>query len=319
MRWPRIRVSSLLAQQARGAEPMVWSFAVVASAWAAGALLLGAPPQEPRVRGAKVTFERPAAGDHKAVAHSQRARLLSLAVERGETPSPFVPVGMFRATYHATVSLPARDRFHFRIEGRGSVKLSIDDALVLEGALRSGKPLETTQPVRFKKGDNHLRLVFESGAMGDGQFRLFWSGSEFGFEPIFPELLQWAAGDPEVVAGERLRQGQQLFAERRCARCHEFEVRRIGESAFAELDAAGPDLRSVGARVHQSWIAAWLRDPRQIRSDATMPRHVFEKPQDADDLAAWLAQSGSPPAAVEFAAGAVTSGAARFLELGCVA
>ena len=305
---------------------MSWSLAVVASAWAASAWLPAplpqepaaqAPPQEPRVRGAKVTFEGLAA--QTRVVHSQRARLLSLAVERGESPSPFLPVGLFRATWHATVPLPARDRFHFRIEGRGSVKLSLNDELVLEGALRSGKALETTQPVRLKKGDNHLRLVFESGAMGDGQFRVFWSGSEFGFEPIFPELLQWAAGDAEVGAGEQLREGQQLFAERRCARCHEFEVRRIGESAFAELDAAGPDLRGVGARLHQPWVASWLRDPRQFRPDATMPRHAFEKPQDADDLAAWLAESGSPPAAMEFAAGAAAAGAARFLELGCVA
>ena len=300
-------------------------FLAVASALAANAWLLcaspqepaaQAPAQEPRVRGVKVTFAHDVGS--APIVHSQRARLLSLAVERGESPSPFVPAGMFRATYQATVPLPARDRFQFRIEGRGSVKLSLNDELVLEGALRSGKPLETTQPIRLKKGDNHLRLVFESGAMGDGQFRLFWSGSEFGFEPIIPELLQWSAGDAEVAAGEQLREGQQLFAERRCARCHEFERRRIGESAFAELDAAGPDLRSVGARVHQSWIAAWLRDPRQFRSDATMPRHVFEKPQDIDDLAAWLAQSGSP-AAVEFAAGADESGAVRFLQLGCVA
>ncbi|HEU4418270.1 MAG TPA: c-type cytochrome [Planctomycetota bacterium] len=300
---------------------MSWSAVIAAAALSALAQepAAPAPPQEPRVRGAKVTFERPAAGDQKAVVHSQRARLLSLAVERGETPSPFVPVGMFRATWHATVPLPARDRFHFRIEGRGSVKLWINDERVLDGALRSGKPLETTQPVRLKKGDNQLRLVFESGAMGDGQLRLFWSGSEFGFEPIFPEQLQWAAGDAEVGAGEQLREGQQLFVERRCARCHEFEVRRIGESAFAELDAPGPDLRGVGARVKQPWIAAWLRDPKQFRPDATMPRHAFEKPQDADDLATWLAESGSPPAAPALAADAAATGAVRFLELGCVA
>ena len=73
-------------------------------------------------------FERVAAPDQKRVVHSQRARLLSLAVERGESPSPFVPVGMFRATYRAIVPLPARDRFHFRIEGRGSVQLSLADS-----------------------------------------------------------------------------------------------------------------------------------------------------------------------------------------------
>jgi cytochrome c2 len=50
-----------------------------------------------------------------------------------------------------------------------------------------------------------------------------------------------------------------------------------------------------------------------------MPRARFQHARDADDVAAWLASLGSPQAGVEFAAGAAERGAARFLELGCVA
>lgn len=276
------------------------------------------PPPIARAPGAKVTFERVVAGDAERQVHSQRARLLSLAVERGETATPFLPPGMFRATYTATLSLPARDRCRFRLEGRGSAKLAVNGQVVLDGALRPGKPIETSEPARLKKGDNELVLAFESTGMGDGQFRLFWAGSDFGFEPIAPERLSSPEDDAEVRAGEQRRLGLHLFAERRCARCHEFEQRRIGESAFAELDAAAPDLRQAGARMHADWIASWLRDPRAVRPDATMPKMALTA-EECDDIAAYLAGLAPAPAPLAPAAGAVEQGQGLFRQFGCVA
>ncbi|MEO6593840.1 MAG: c-type cytochrome [Planctomycetota bacterium] len=276
-------------------------------------------PQSPGERGAKVTFERLAGPNAKSAAYSQRTRLLSLAVERGETPSPFVQPGMFRATYLATLSLPMRDRYRFRVDGRGSCKLTINGEKVLDGSLRPGKSLETAQPVRLNKGDNDINLVFESSAMGDGQFRLFWAGTDFAFEPIAPERLAWPAGDADLRAGEQLQYGLQLFAERRCARCHDPIERRIGESAFGELDESGPDLRTIAGRARRDWLAAWLRDPREFRPDATMPKFHFAGQKDADDVAAYLAGLGAPLTGPEFAPVAAAAGGKRFRQLGCVA
>lgn len=277
-----------------------------------------APPQAPSARGAKVTFERVLPPGAPPQRISQRARLLSLAVERGETPSPFLEPGLFRATFATTVTLPARDRVRFRVEGRGSVRLEANGEQVLGGALRGAARLESKDPVRLKKGENRLVLHFESLASGEGQLRLYWSGTGFGFEPIAPESLRFDAGDADVLAGERRRDGLQLFAARRCARCHEFETRRVGESAFAELDHAAPDLRTVGSRVRRDWLAAWLQDPRQFRHDATMPRFALSAAE-CGDIAAWLAGLGGAPAPLTFAADAAAKGAERFRQLGCIA
>ena len=145
---------------------------VVVSLHTALALAFTLAPQQPatpaavqggaqgvRAQGAKVIFERVGVDDAKPPRHSQRARLLSLAVERGEAPTPFVQPGLFRATYTTTLQLPARDRCRFRLEGRGSCKLSINGEVVLDGVLRPGKSLETAEPVRLKKGDNELILA----------------------------------------------------------------------------------------------------------------------------------------------------------------
>ncbi|MEZ6037096.1 MAG: c-type cytochrome [Planctomycetota bacterium] len=292
-----------------------WLCSVVAATAAFGGAPGAAAPQAPRARGAKVTFEQVRGGKAK---HVQRARLLSLATERGETPTPFLPVGAYRATFQATVALPSRDRIQFRLAGRGKARLSVNGAVVLEGALRTGKPIETEKAVRLGKGDNDLTLEFESEARGDGQLRLFWSGTDFGFEPIAPELLVHAADDAALLAGEQLQRGHALFVERRCARCHEYDQLRVGESAYAELDQAGPDLRQVGGRVRADFLARWLHDPRKVRPDATMPRFGLDDAQ-CRDIAAWFAEQATAPAAPTFAAPMVAAGRTRFRELGCIA
>ena len=292
-----------------------WLLAVTVLTAAGFERVGNAAPRRATARGAKVTFET-VRGDK--VRHSQRARLLSLAVERGETPTPFLPVGAFRATFDAVVTLPARDRMNFRVDGRGKVKLSVNGKVVLDGRMRGREPLETKKAVRLKKGENDLRVEFDSSARGDGQLRLFWSGYDFGFEPIAPELLSHDPADEDVVKGEQLRAGHALWAERRCARCHDYDELRVTESAYLELDRAGPDLRRVASRAKVGWLAKWMRDPHAVRPDATMPKLPLSD-GDADDIAVYLGGLGAAPPAAAFTKEQREAGAARFRELGCVA
>lgn len=302
---------------------VVWcGLVVLATAWAGRGDAIVATPaaaasraQGPMSQGAKVTFRHLR---ERTAVHSQRARLLSLAVERDELATPFLAEGPFSATFATVVTLPARDRVDFRIEGRGKVTLKINGKVVLDGRLSSRRPLETDKTVRMNKGENDLELVFESGPRGDGQMRLLWSGYDFGFEPIAPERLSYPATDDDVVRGEQLRHGFALFAERRCARCHDFEQLRIAESAFRELDRSGPDLRRVGARVRPAFLVEWLRSPHEVRPDATMPTFALSD-EELRDVALWLSQQGAPLPRPPFADDAAGKGAVRFRELGCVA
>ena len=299
-----VAATLMTAMGSRGAELEVAEASLVVPA-----------PQGALARGAKVTFET-VRGDQ--VRHSERARLLSLAVDRGETPTPFLPVGAFRATYEVIVTLPARDRMKFHLDGRGKAKLTVNGKVVLEGSLSLRKSLETKKAVRLKKGGNDIKIEFESAARGDGALRVFWSGYDFGFEPITPEVMSYPATDEAVLAGEQLRQGHQLFVERRCARCHDFDEVRLADSAYLELDRTGPDLRLVGSRVRQGWMAKWMKDPHEVRPEATMPKFPLAG-SDAVDLASYLVTLGDPQPHAGFSGEQVEAGAARYRELGCVA
>ena len=153
-----------------------WALSAASLSWFGAEVPPG--PQGPQgataslARGAVVTFERRGPADARPEVHVQRARLLSLAVERGETPSPFLSPGWFRASYRATVTLPVRDRYRFRVEGRGSFKLTLNGEVALEGALRPGKPVESKEPSKLKKGGNELQLDFSPTGPADATIAL---------------------------------------------------------------------------------------------------------------------------------------------------
>jgi cytochrome c2 len=250
--------------------------------------------------------------------HSYRADFLSLAVERGETPTPMISPGMFTARFEGTLVLPVRDRYDFRIEGRGSCRMTIGGKEVLKGSLRPGRPLTTSKSVRLQKGDNQVELEIESTGAGEVQLRVYWSSADFGLEPIAPELWRYDAEDADVRRGEQLRHGHQLFVRHRCFLCHGTQE-DFGAGAYSELQQMGPDLRDVGARLNGPWLREWLRDPRAVLPDSRMPKIRVEKDSDYDDMAAWLATLGTPLQGRPFGDQDAEAGRERFAELGCVA
>src|SRR5262245_51884983 len=89
----------------------------VAAMWLCAALpILRAQNQAtpPRATGLKVTYA-PLDPDQrrKEGEHSVRARVLSLCVERGESPTPLIAPGMFEATFRGVLPLQVRDRYRF--------------------------------------------------------------------------------------------------------------------------------------------------------------------------------------------------------------
>ncbi len=238
-----------------------------------------------------------AARDGKAT-DTRRSRLAALGVPAGTPASPFLEVGPFGATWTGDLNLDERSRVRFAAEGRGRVRLSIDGAVVLEGG---GDDLSAirARETRLGRGARAFRLEYESPASGDARLRLLWSGRRFAREPVPSTVFTHDPGTPALVRAAELRRGRDLFAARRCIRCHRSDDHAgLVAHGMPELDADAPSLEGIGSRLDAAWLARWIVEPRAMRPGASMPSlaGLLDAGEDAEaierrarDIAAYLA------------------------------
>src|SRR5688572_11199228 len=118
---------------------------------------------------------------------TREVRMVALHVPTGAAASPFVAPGPFRATWEGNVNLKIRERYTFHAEGRGKLRVLVDEKPILE---LSGEDLsqKSGDEVRLKKGANKLVVVYESPADGDATVRLLWSRKGMPKQPPAPSV-----------------------------------------------------------------------------------------------------------------------------------
>jgi mono/diheme cytochrome c family protein/cytochrome c553 len=277
-------------------------------------------PSEVIESGLTMTVQSQAGGD----ADQRTARVLALYVPTGSAPTPFVAAGPFTATFQGFINKDVWDKVTFTAEGSGSLTFTVNGTAVLEISgpdLAAGK----AGKIKLNKGANPISLVYKSPAEGDARLRLFWSTPEIPVEPVPVTLFTHNSGTKEMRAATKLRQGRELVATMRCTKCHAADPATT--NGMPELAIDAPDLREVGARLNQGWMAAWIRDPKALRAHASMPKLlVADGKSDADldgeaaSMAAYLATLGKADAAT-FPADdvAFARGGQLFAKLACAA
>jgi cytochrome c2 len=250
---------------------------------------------------------------------TRRARLAALVVPEGTPATPFLPVGAFTAKWEGQIVMEMQTEVSFAAEVQGSVKVLLNGETILEGNTRTG-----SQPVKLLKG-NKLTVEFTSPAKGDALLRLLWSGRDFPWEPVPPTVFSHDAHGEAVMKGEQLRAGRLLFAERRCAACHDARnaLPPPGEG-MPELATGAPLFADLHKKFHEPWLAAWINDPQGSRPHSPMPR-VFtggdaeQIDQRAADVAAYLMSLGPAVQSKPPDASLIPQGGALFATLGCIA
>lgn len=268
---------------------------------------------EPK-QGVTLTFSAGGKTDTRA------ARLVALEVPAGQPATPFLPAGPFTARWDASILSDLRAEFSFAADVQGTVKVTLNGAVILEGSARVA-----SQPVKLQKGANPITLEFTSPPKGEAMLRLLWSSKEFPWEPVPPTVFQHDASTPALRVGEGLRDARLLFAQLRCAACHDGAglVPAKGEG-MPELAQDAPVLGELGAKFNEAWLATWINDPHAIRPHTLMPR-VFtggkpgEIDQRAADLAAYFISLGKPEDGKPLDEALVPQGGALFANLGCIA
>lgn len=220
---------------------------------------------------------------------------ISLYVEAGRSPTPFLPAAPFSADWTGWIASEIRDQYAFQADLNGELKLEINGAPVWEAAAAPGTNARPSRPFRLNKGTNAFKLHYAGPPRGDAWIRLSWTTREFPPEPVAPAALSHPP-DPDIQIADRLRLGRELFIEFRCARCH---AGPPPAAALPDLAIDAPDFDGIGSRRNADWLARWIADPASLRPSAHMPRllHGPGAREDAESAAAFLAslKSGSAP------------------------
>ena len=251
------------------------------------------------------------------------SRLVALNVPADKPPTPFLQPGPFKATFTGDLTLRFRMENTFSAHGRGALKVTVNDEVVFDGA---GDDLSKVDGklTKLKRGKNKIVAEYASPKDGDAVVRLMWASKEFMPESVPPNMLSHESSEAAIREHARIREGRELFATLRCAKCHgSGDATMPAADAMAELSMDAPNLADAGSRLNAAWMARWINDPASVRPDASMPRvfHGEQSPQQSADIAAHLATLGtkSADAAVPKPDEATAAAGARlFTGLGCV-
>ena len=263
--------------------------------------------------------------DSKGKKDLRQSRLAALYVKEGDSASPFIEKGAFNAVFKGSLSVKERSRVYFKVIGSGKALLKIagKDVLSLEGEDLSKT---VSKRLRLNQGDHDFELHYTSPAKGDAQVRLLWMGRNFPWEPVGPGFLKHEPSE-ELKKSSLLRHGREVFAANNCIKCHSASELKA-DSVMPELKRDAPSLANAGNKFTESWLAAWIQNPANLRHSATMPKLLKHKSiKDAEasgdssaaDLAAYLMSKKSEDVKkFKFSSDAVKDGGDIFHKLACV-
>lgn len=245
-------------------------------------------------------------------------RLVALDQSVEDSPTPFLPAGPFQLTIAGTLRTPLSGFYDFKIDGTGQAQFWINDDLILKTPERR----QTVDPILLHKGHNRIRIRYTSPEKRNANLQLAWKGHNFGWEPVPPNMFSHDGESEALLIAQRRRLGRELFADHRCAACHETE---IGKQSMFELSLAGPDLSAAGDRIDRDWIQNWLLRPNAFRVNAHMPA-VFgaskQANQDAADVATFLASQQTvekdATASTKNSKKLIDKGESLYEDLGCI-
>ncbi len=120
----------------------------------------------------------------------------------------------------------------------------------------------------------------------------------------------------ELVGGEDIAKGIELFEGLGCFGCH--ETKGFGEDRNSMI---GPDLTEIGSKVNPGWLLEWLKNPKHFRPSTRMPDFRLED-EDAMAITSYLWQNSEgfePGEPEEFDDETIDEGAYLYESIGCLA
>lgn len=252
--------------------------------------------------------------------------------------SPWVTPGSTAYQKVGWLKAPERGTYSFRVLSTSNCLLKINGYQILDnkGTLTDSG----NASVDLHAGFNEIEILsgdpeLSQQEQGTGLFlRVLWSGPDFAEEPLPPTAL-FHAHDMDIEQSQLRREGRELFASLRCARCHTSPdgVHAGDADRWQGLDSTAPSLKGVGERLQPEWIAQHLMEPASLASNRasdwsstrrSMPQ-MFDiaSPSDQEsirDLVAYLTDGASPATPSNPPSTATEKlGRTLYEDLGCIA
>lgn len=174
----------------------------------------------------------------------------------------------FTAEWNGLLKIVKRASYTLSFDGTAGATIRVDDLDV------SGKPVD------LDPGDHPIQITF-TRKPGAARGQLIWSADFFASEPVPPSALVHRDTPPQAALQGRIEAGQLLVEQLNCIACHQTTSTMV-------ISRPGPDLSTVGTRLHPAWFARWLASPRSFRADTAMP-HAPLKADEIRDISAYLA------------------------------
>lgn len=247
------------------------------------------------------------------------SRLAAQFVGEGDNISDMLPAGNgkepFESSWQGYLVLKERITPQFQLLGKGTATLKINGKIV---AKLGDKPGESQQ---LNPGMHKFELHYKSEQNGKGDIRTMWQTDATRQHTIPSKYFQHQTSE-HLIGSLDIRHGRDLVMKQNCIQCHTNDIK--DDTMLPELKEMGPNMKGIGSRVSDQWLAQWLATPHKLKPGTSMPAFVDASTKqgrkDAADMAAYLASlKGDQSPKVAIKADDVKMGGNHFHQLGCVA
>ncbi|MFO0912739.1 MAG: hypothetical protein U0795_07265 [Pirellulales bacterium] len=261
-----------------------------------------------------------------------------IAVDASSRPELIAADRPVQVRYRAELATPTPGQYRFAAVVAGSVTVTIDTDVVLSAdevpaVTLAGQPTEIVQPTVS------IDVEYKSPTNAPPCLVLYWSGPDFGFEPVSADVARAERPDERSQLAST---GHELFHRLGCHACHAFGPDQAGATSTASLSGSNiplaPSLAQTPLPLRRPWLVDWLTSRTTItphpseaqRDSRDFPHHPRWSltEQQADSIAdTLLAQPSGPPAPASAATttphsaqlGDPSRGRQLLLTIGCLA
>lgn len=213
-----------------------------------------------------------------------------LYIPKGTSPHHMVKPGPFSLKVSGILRVPIRAEYAFSLHASPGVQFVFESEILLETT--GSENHVQTEMKQLDKGYMEFEILMTGDSTKrDHFFRLNWGDVETPMAPFAYRSMGFniASADKKILQEhESALLGKSLFFENRCFKCHTDNTVDYDASGDWLLDA--PAFHGIGSRREAGFMAAWIHDPKAVRSSASMPKvfHGEQSEENAQAIAAYL-------------------------------